>query len=427
MTDPRFVEIHILQPVPFANLNRDDMGAPKDLSFGGTRRIRVSSQCYKRATREEMDSHTPGLDLGRRSRQHGGRLVQHLVGERGWPQATARIAALDIFGSLGENEDKETPDTDQADKPGDSAKGTTDPLQASVLMYFNISDLDRFADLAETERERYQRLADDQPPAADPDGTGSRGAPIPTVKRKTTKEKNAWKKALTTTVKKHTGAGLALFGRMIATLPEGRIDGAAQVAHAFTTHTAKLEIDYFTAVDDFSTGHDNSGSGHLDTAEYATGVFYRYATLDLRELADNLTDPQDTARLAREFVRAFTLAVPTGKRTSTAPYTLPALVYTTIRSERPVNLASAFEKPVERRDGGRSGGYVPESLRALGEHARLLDGFLGTDGRLWHAHAATVTHDQVNAGFPESTDGFGRRLDLPALLSELGQQLGAAE
>ena len=42
------VEIHALQNFAPSNLNRDDTGAPKDALFGGTRRARVSSQCFKR-------------------------------------------------------------------------------------------------------------------------------------------------------------------------------------------------------------------------------------------------------------------------------------------------------------------------------------------------------------------------------------------
>ncbi len=50
MTAPRFLDIHLLQTIPFANLNRDDLGAPKTVVYGGATRTRVSSQCWKRST-----------------------------------------------------------------------------------------------------------------------------------------------------------------------------------------------------------------------------------------------------------------------------------------------------------------------------------------------------------------------------------------
>ena len=46
-----FVELHLIQNFAPSNLNRDDTGAPKDALFGGQRRARVSSQCFKRAVR----------------------------------------------------------------------------------------------------------------------------------------------------------------------------------------------------------------------------------------------------------------------------------------------------------------------------------------------------------------------------------------
>ena len=48
------IEIHVLQNFAPSNLNRDDTGSPKDALFGGTRRARISSQCLKRAVRQNF-------------------------------------------------------------------------------------------------------------------------------------------------------------------------------------------------------------------------------------------------------------------------------------------------------------------------------------------------------------------------------------
>ncbi|CAK0741850.1 CRISPR system Cascade subunit CasC [Azospirillaceae bacterium] len=45
---PRFLQIHTLTPYVGALLNRDDVGMAKRLPFGGSERIRISSQCLKR-------------------------------------------------------------------------------------------------------------------------------------------------------------------------------------------------------------------------------------------------------------------------------------------------------------------------------------------------------------------------------------------
>jgi len=51
-----FVEYHLIQNFVPSNLNRDDTGSPKDALFGGHRRARVSSQCFKRAIRLQADT-----------------------------------------------------------------------------------------------------------------------------------------------------------------------------------------------------------------------------------------------------------------------------------------------------------------------------------------------------------------------------------
>lgn len=53
-----FIEYHVIQNFAPSNLNRDDTGAPKDALFGGHRRARISSQCFKRAVRLSAASAT---------------------------------------------------------------------------------------------------------------------------------------------------------------------------------------------------------------------------------------------------------------------------------------------------------------------------------------------------------------------------------
>ena len=47
----RFLQLHLLTNYPPANLNRDDTGRPKTALMGDAQRLRVSSQCNKRAWR----------------------------------------------------------------------------------------------------------------------------------------------------------------------------------------------------------------------------------------------------------------------------------------------------------------------------------------------------------------------------------------
>ena len=51
-----FLNIHILQTLPFSNMNRDDAGSPKSVIYGGTNRARLSSQSLKRAARTSFEA-----------------------------------------------------------------------------------------------------------------------------------------------------------------------------------------------------------------------------------------------------------------------------------------------------------------------------------------------------------------------------------
>jgi CRISPR system Cascade subunit CasC len=61
------IEIHMIQNHSPANLNRDDLGAPKTCYFGGVLRSRISSQCLKRSIR--MSDEFKALRGGCRTRQ----------------------------------------------------------------------------------------------------------------------------------------------------------------------------------------------------------------------------------------------------------------------------------------------------------------------------------------------------------------------
>ena len=149
--------------------------------------------------------------------------------------------------------------------------------------------------------------------------------------------------------------------------PKGNVDGAVQAAHAITTHAAVTDGDYFTTVDDLNTDTD-TGAGFLDVAEYASGVFYKYGTVDLDAFAENLDSTLTTAEQA-ELVAAFTTefarTMSNAKKRVTAPHTPPSLVLVVARDDRPVSYANAFERPVTANNG-----YIAASVdRLLRENA----------------------------------------------------------
>ena len=159
---------------------------------------------------------------------------------------------------------------------------------------------------------------------------------------------------------------MALFGRMVADDPSLNYDAAAQVAHSISTHAVQNEYDYFTAVDDCQA-EDNAGAGHLGTVEYNSSTLYRYATVNVMELAGQLGAAQ-AAETVRAFGEAFLFSMPTGKQNTFANRTLPDAVYVTLREDQPVNLCGAFERAVPRS----AQGYAAPSKAALAQYAQQM-------------------------------------------------------
>ncbi|MEI8257443.1 MAG: type I-E CRISPR-associated protein Cas7/Cse4/CasC, partial [Deltaproteobacteria bacterium] len=89
------IELHILQNFAPSNLNRDDTGAPKDCEFGGHRRARISSQCFKRAMREafRVEKMLPEQALGARTKRLAERIGKALEEKHGHDEEASIAAA----------------------------------------------------------------------------------------------------------------------------------------------------------------------------------------------------------------------------------------------------------------------------------------------------------------------------------------------
>src|SRR5690606_30773078 len=151
---------------------------------------------------------------------------------------------------------------------------------------------------------------------------------------------------------------LALFGRMLADLPDRNVDAACQVAHAISTHRVSAEFDYYTAVDDLKPD-DTSGADMIGTVEFNSACYYRYANIDLRQLVKNLKGEAEEvdAELAEAAVRAFLIAsrdaIPTGKQNSFAARNAPSFFLAVVRDRGAWSLANAFVAPVNgQQEGG---------------------------------------------------------------------------
>lgn len=327
MTGNLFVDVHILQDVPPSNLNRDDNGSPKKAIYGGVDRLRASSQAWKRATRLRFREDMPEESLGVRTRRLTAMLVDGLAA-RGIDQERATELAAGVVAQLG-------------------IKAGKKEAELSYLLFFGRRQLAEIID-AVVAAEEAGRL------------TGTTLA-------------SALEEAVDVRAVLGTGHPLdvALFGRMVADLPGLNVDAATQVAHAISTHAVQTQFDYFTAVDD-QQQDEEPGAGMIGTVEFSSATLYRYATIAVPQLLKNLGAKSDAVDGVARFLRAFALSVPAGHQNTFAAHTRPGVVAVVVREDQPVNLVSAFEKPVE----GRRGGTLVPAMRALAEHAE-------TEARRW--------------------------------------------
>jgi len=317
------LELHAIQSFPPANLNRDDTGAPKDCVFGTVRRARVSSQSFKRAMR--LRFRETGQDVGLRTKRLARQLSDRIEASSDSDDEHARELAKALLAA--------EPLELTIEEDGDTAQ----------LLFLRPRELDALAALALEHADQLREAA-----AVNNGGSSAAGKKPKTKLPKATQSQ-------VEAVLQAGGSGLdvALFGRMIAEMPEGNVDAACHVAHAIGTHRLAAEFDYYTAVDDLAPD-DNLGAEMIGTVQYNATCFYRYARLDTQQLAQNLgltaNDPEIGAA-AVALSEAFATAMPSGKQASFAAYSPPSLILLVAREQGAWNLANAFLNPVRPEDG----------------------------------------------------------------------------
>jgi CRISPR system Cascade subunit CasC len=359
------IELHAIQSFAPANLNRDDQGAPKDCTFGGVPRARVSSQSWKRAMRVAFREDAATLECGIRTKRAHAEIVRRVLERTPTAdpdQVAHRVAVLLEAKPL------------SLSLNVDEGRG----VLTGQLVFFRDSDLETFVSLA-TE---HAAALDEQPSSVRP----ARGAGKPTLPKDAAA---AIRGAMTS-----PGAALdvALFGRLVAELPEANVDAACQVAHAVGTHRVAYEGDYYTAVDDLKP-EDTEGADMIGEIQFNASCFYRYAAVDTDQLAANLgaaAEPDHVSTALEAFTRAFVTTTPSGKQATFAARNLPAAVLAVRRPRGAANLINAFVDPVRPGDPG---GIVAASVeRMLAEFATLerMYGGDGTSAVLLSAYGTTA-------------------------------------
>lgn len=373
------LELHVLQNFAPSNLNRDDTGAPKDCEFGGYRRARISSQCFKRAVRQAfvldklLDEES---ELAARTKRLAAAVADQLNEKHGRDRDTALAVAMAAL---------EGQKLKRADKggEGDEYWKTQYLLFVPRRMIAQLAEvLDRHWDvLAELVS---QKVAADKSEEGDDRGDKGKKAKADKKKEKA-KAKSEYPKEVGAEVRKLLeGAGgavdLALFGRMIADAPEYNVEASCQVAHAISTNRVQMDFDFFTAVDDFKP-NDNAGSDMMGTVQFNSSCFYRYAVLDVGALYDKLDQNKElTVKGVDAFVKAFVSAIPTGKQNGMAAHNFPSYIMAVASEGGPcLSLANAFLKPA-RPHGEQD--LVDDSIAKLEAYAARLGDVAGKSVRL---------------------------------------------
>jgi len=350
-----FVELHILQNFAPSCLNRDESNSPKDCEFGGFRRARISSQCIKRAVRNyfDKDALLPGENLARRTKLVVDETAKRLE-KKGKEREQAKAVAQAALAGAG--------------------LATGDDGTTQYLLFLGHNELDAFASLCLDHWDTLAALLARKPSE---EAKGARKA-----KKEAKQEFPAdLKKRVLRLLDGGKAADLALFGRMLADLPDKNIDAACQVAHAISTNKVGVEFDFYTAVDDLQP-REQTGAGMMGTIEFNSACYYRYANIDLRQLNENLRGDQELARKTVEaFIRAAVAAVPSGKQNSMAAHNPPSFVLAVVRRSALWSLANAFVKPVQpRHDRDLMAGSF-EALKTYWEKLCKAYGDNGIDGK----------------------------------------------
>lgn len=326
-----FVNFHVLISHSPSCLNRDDMNMQKNAVFGGVRRVRISSQSLKRAMRKS-DYYLAHLGHpSQRTRELSKLLPKYVDVLQGRFPEELVIKVMEMISG----------------KEGLSEL----PSKGIAVAPWAIEEVAHFCEVV--------RDAGDDMDAKK-------------LAKLIEKDSAPFNKAASQAM------DIALSGRMATSGLMTNVDGALAVAHVITTHAVyDSDIDWFTAVDDLvqeekahriigetEEGKAEQGSGHLDTQEFSSGVFYRYASLNIAQLQENLggASRQQALDIAAHVLHMLATVVPSAKQQAFAAHNLANLALVSF-ADQPISLANAFESPIKAKEG-----YLTPSLEALNDY-----------------------------------------------------------
>ncbi|RJQ20026.1 MAG: type I-E CRISPR-associated protein Cas7/Cse4/CasC [Nitrospiraceae bacterium] len=387
MNENNYLNLHVIISHSPSCLNRDDMNMQKSAMFGGVRRVRISSQSLKRAIRisnyfkgslGEPSVRSRNLELLKQ------KFVDELKNE--FDEAIIR-ETVDRFAQTKSAEHEDNSEEAEIIEVAESAADTVQASKKIAVAPWVIDEIRALCGILATVKN--EGLSAEEVKAIKDKEDKKKGK-----KKKTEAElqEEALNKKLDKAIKEKGDAvryayanarDIALYGRMATSGLMTTIDGAVSVAHSITTHAVDADIDWFTAVDDLVP----LGSGHLDTQEFSSGVFYRYASVNLKQLQVNLglipdmktkETPEGRKKvleISAHLLHLLATIVPSAKQRSFAAFNPADLVMASF-SDIPISAANAFESPVEFE---KTGGYLQPSIKAFDDYITRVYAGYGLD------------------------------------------------
>lgn len=359
------IEVSMLKNYPATCLNRDDANLPKTVCFGGVERARISSQSLKRSWRKSalfgMALEKVGQTIRLQTRKFPSVVCDKLKNSGISEDFLKVIPGVVKTIVTGTKKEKNKTDDEalSADVKEDDKKDMT-----KQIMVYSGADIDVFAEVIAEKIKEVDKPKD-----------LSKKETIESIKAML-KERGV----------RPVTPDIALFGRMVTNDMFHSVDGAMQVAHAFSTNKVVMESDFFVATDDLITG-DEFGAGMMDDADFNSCCYYINGTIDVDLFCKNMKEASDYKEVVKTVIPALietmAFANPSGKQHSFAGNVLPSLVLIEIKDvPKPVTYANAFVKPVS---ANAKQDLVSASVKRLADYVGKMnsDFDLGVVKRYW--------------------------------------------
>lgn len=332
MNKKMLIEVHVGKRYGISRLNCGEDGQVKDVIIDNERYNRISSQAKKKVWRENLEKHFEKIS---------GDAMEHVYRTR---------AIKDIF----EKRFKEMQEQlyiENSEKMAEyltkvllgcsleQKSGVDTTKQILVINNYDIEDLlNAFCSIINTE-EDWNKAKDEM----ELDDKKKKKLTSPLSK----KIINILRKGLPL---RQYGVECSLFGRMTTSGIMEVVESAMCVNHSYSLGKATLDTDYFTVVDTYLENKKSeiesgqAGAGYLDEKDFASHVYYEYASIDVGKFYDNLskgidmTDEMNVNRVKKAMIEAVKCVIndiacsaPSGGQNSFASRPDPVGVYITIR------------------------------------------------------------------------------------------------